>query len=60
MEVAIGRRIGVAIRIIGAISMMHPNTNRIRFSSKAIRIGLFVRPITALAAILGTCRVVRQ
>ena len=60
MEVAIGSRIGVAIRIMGAISMMHPRTNRIRFSSRARMIGLLVTPVIALAARTGTCSCVRQ
>ena len=37
MLVAIGSRIGVAIRIIGAISMIHPSTSRIRFSSNLFK-----------------------
>ena len=60
MEVAIGSRIGVAIRMMGAISMMHPRTSRIRFSSRARRIGLLVMPVMVLAARSGTCSWVRQ
>ena len=47
IDVAIGRRIGVAIRMIGAISIMQPNTRRIRFNNRAIRIGLSVSPTIA-------------
>ena len=54
MDWAIGSRIGVAIRMIGDISMIQPRTSRIRFSNSAIRIGLLVRPTIALAAISGT------
>ena len=60
MEVAIGSRIGVAIRMMGAISIMQPRTSRIRFKSRASRIGLVVSPVIALAARSGTCRRVRQ
>ena len=60
MEVAIGRRIGVAIRIMGAISMIQPRTRRIRFSSRARRIGLLVSPVMALAARSGTWSLVSQ
>ena len=45
--VATGNRIGVAIRMIGAISIMQPNTRRIRFNNRAIRIGLSVSPTIA-------------
>ena len=55
-----GSRIGVAIRMIGAISMIQPRTSRIRFSISASRIRLSVRPVIALAAISGTCSWVRQ
>ena len=54
MEVAIGRRIGVAIRMIGAISMMQPKNSRIRFRSSARRIGFVVSPVIACAASSGT------
>ena len=54
MEVAIGRRIGVAIRMMGAISMIQPRTRRIRFSIRARMIGLLVKPVMALAARSGT------
>ena len=60
MDVAIGSRIGVAIRMIGAISMIHPSTRRIRFSSRARIMGLLVMPVIALAARIGTCSWVRQ
>ena len=54
IDVAIGRRIGVAIRMIGAISIIHPSTRRIRFKRSAIRTGFLVRPMIALAARSGT------
>ena len=60
IDVAIGRRIGVAIRMIGAISIIHPSTRRIKFNSSASRIGLSVRPMIAPAARTGTWRRVRQ
>ena len=57
---AIGRRIGVAIKMIGAISMIHPKTRRIRFKRR-IKIILFeVRDVIAFAAISGIWRYVRQ
>ena len=50
---AIGRRIGVAIKMIGAISMIHPKARRIRFKRR-IKIILFeVRDVMAFAAISG-------
>ena len=54
IEFAIGRSIGVAISMIGAISMIHPSISKIRLRSKASIIGLFVNPVIALAAISGT------
>ena len=60
MDVAMGSRIGVAIRMIGAISMMQPRSRRIRFSSSAMTIGLELMPVMASAARAGTCSIVRQ
>ena len=40
MLLAMGSRMGVAIRMMGAISMMQPSTSRIRFSSRAMTIRL--------------------
>jgi len=40
--------------MIGAISMIQPNTRRIRFNKRAIRIGLLVSPTIAWAARSGT------
>ena len=54
IDCAIGRRIGVAIKMIGAISMIHPSTRRIRSIKSAITIGLFVNPTSMFAAMLGT------
>ena len=36
MEVAMGSRMGVAIRMMGAISMMQPRTKMIRSISRAM------------------------
>ena len=60
MEVAMGSRIGVAIRMMGAISMMQPRIRSIRFRSSARTMGLFVNPVMAFAAITGTWSRVRQ
>ena len=38
--VAIGSKIGVAIRMIGAISMIHPKMSEIKSTNSAITIGL--------------------
>ena len=54
IEFAIGRSIGVAISIIGAISIIHPSISKIRLSKSARIIGLLVNPVIALAAISGT------
>ena len=60
MDVAMGSKMGVAIRMMGAISMMQPRTRMIRSSSSAMITGLSVRPVMAWAARSGTCSVVRQ
>ena len=60
MEVAIGSKIGVAIRIIGAISMIQPRNKRIKSINSAITIGFVENPTIAFATISGTCNVVRQ
>src|SRR5699024_11102340 len=60
IEVAMGSRMGVAIRMMGAISMMQPRNSRIRLMSRASRIGLSVTLVMALAARSGTCRAVMQ
>lgn len=54
MEVAIGSKIGVAIRMIGAISMIHPKMSRIKSTNSAITIGLLENPMIAFAARSGT------
>ena len=60
IDVAIGNKIGVVIRMIGAISIKHPRTNRIRFSKIAITYGLLDTPRIKFAARSGTCKVVKQ
>ena len=60
MDIATGSRIGVAIRIIGAMSMIIPRTSRIRFSSSATTIGLEEIDVISCAALAGTCNSVRQ
>ena len=50
----------MAIRIMGAISMIHPSTSKIRLISKAIKIGFLVSPMIAFAAMSGTWSVVNQ
>ena len=52
--VATGRRIGVAIRMIGAISITQPKTSRIKLISRAITTGLWEQPMIAFAARSGT------
>ena len=54
MEVAIGSKIGVAIRMIGAISMIHPKMSRIKSTNSAITIGLLENQMIAFAARSGT------
>ena len=58
--VAMGSRMGVAIRMMGAMSMMQPRISRIRLSSRIRITRLSVRPTMALAASSGTCSMVRQ
>ena len=60
IPVAIGSKIGVAIKMIGAISMIQPRTRRIRLSKRINTILLLVSDVIAAAAISGTCKVVRQ
>ena len=60
MDCATGSRIGVAIRMIGAMSMIMPSTSRMTFSRIAMTIGLFEMLVIRFAAMLGTCSVVRQ
>ena len=60
MDITIGRRIGVEIRMIGAISMMQPRIRRMRFTSSAMTTGLFETPVIRFAARSGTWSLVRQ
>ena len=50
----------MAIRMIGAMSMIMPRISRMTFSSSAMTIGLLEMLVTRFAAMLGTCSVVRQ
>ena len=60
MEVATGSRIGVAIRMIGAMSMIMPRKSRITLIRIAITIGLEEMLVIRFAAMFGTFSVVRQ
>ena len=60
IDCATGSNIGVAIRIIGAMSIMQPNTSNIAFSISAIAIGLLDMLVIKRAAFAGTCRTVKQ
>ena len=60
MDWATGSRIGVAISMIGAMSMIMPSTSRIRLISSAMTTGLLETPVIRAAALAGTCRLVRQ
>lgn len=51
---ASGRRIGVAIRIIGAMSMIHPRNSRIILIRSVSTMGLSVSPEIAMEAKSGT------
>ena len=56
----LGNKIGVVIKIIGAISIKHPRTNKIPFKRRAITYGLSDTPRINFAAKSGTCNVVKQ
>ena len=60
MDWATGSRIGVAISMIGAMSMIMPSISRIRFSSNAMTTGLLDTLVISAAALAGTCSLVRQ
>ena len=60
MDVASGSKIGVAMRIIGAMSMMQPKTSKITLIISASAIRFVVTLVIAFAASSGTCKSVRQ
>ena len=59
MDTAIGRRIGVAIRMIGATIHNHTQNQQKHVQKQsAMMMGLSVNPMMALEAKVGTCSLV--